>query len=168
MPPSSAALRTTLLAASLALAACAEQIGIEPPPTEGSGQTESQMAFNRFPDMPLPVGGDISLDRTLVFGGGDTWFGRLVIEVSHGPNDMFDFYKQKLGGHGWEEITSIRAAVSVLTYSREDRVATIQIQAKALRGSEVTVTVSPKGIQQMPAATLESSPSLPAPVKRVQ
>jgi len=168
MPPSSAPLRATILAAGLAIAACAEQVGIDPPPSEGSGQTESQMAFNRFPDMPLPIGGDISLDRTLVFGGGDTWFGRLVFEVSHGPNDMFDFYKQKLGGHGWEEITSIRAAVSVLTYSRGDRVATIQIQAKALRGSEVTVTVSPKGAQQVPPATLGPAPSVPAPVKRIQ
>ncbi len=110
------------------------------------------MSFARFPDLPLPSEAEINLDRTLVFGGDDTWIGRLVINASEDPNDMFDFFKQKLGGYGWEEITSVRAAVSVLTYTRQERVATIQIQGRTLRGSEVTITVSPRGAQVTPAA----------------
>lgn len=156
-------LRFSLLIACLAAAGCAEKVEIDPATSKESGRTRTQLAFNRFPDMPLPVGGDIDLDRTLVFGGNESWFGRLVIKVSHGANDMFDFYKQKLGGYGWEEITSIRAATSVLTYARGDRVATIQIQARAIAGSEVAITVSPKGSPQMPAATPAPAPAPAAP-----
>lgn len=166
------ALRYSLLTVCLVAAGCADKVGIDPATSKQSGDTRTQLAFNRFPDMPMPVGGEIDLDRTLVFGGNDTWFGRLVIKVSHGANDMFDFYKQKLGGYGWEEITSIRAATSVLTYARGDRVATIQIQGRAITGSEVAITVSPKGSpQQTPAAMHapppSSAPATPTAVHRV-
>ncbi len=138
----------SLLAACVAVSACAGQVDI-PPAKSGT----SQVAFTRFPDLPMPAEAEINLDRTLVFGGDDSWFGRLVINASQDANDMFDFFKQKLGAYGWQEITSVRAAVSVLTYSRQDRVATIQIQGRTLRGSEVTIMVSPRGTEAAPVAT---------------
>ena len=140
-----------VLAACIAASACASQVGVAPA-TGASGPSATRVSFARFPDLPLPSEAEINLDRTLVFGGDDTWIGRLVINASGDPNTMFDFFKQKLGGYGWQEITSVRAAVSVLTYTREERVATIQIQGRTLRGSEVTITVSPRGAQVAPAA----------------
>ena len=140
-----------VLAACVAVSACTNQVSVAPT-TGASGPSETRVSFARFPDLPLPSEADINLDRTLVFGGDDTWIGRLVINASGDPNDMFDFFKQKLGGYGWQEITSVRAAVSVLTYTRQERVATIQIQGRTLRGSEVTITVSPRGAQVTPAA----------------
>ncbi len=140
-----------VLAACVAVSACTNQVGIAPA-TGASEPSATRVSFARFPDLPLPREADINLDRTLVFGGNDTWIGRLVINASGDPNDIFDFFKQKLGGYGWQEVTSVRAAVSVLTYTRQERVATIQIQSRTLRGSEVTITVSPRGIQVTPAA----------------
>ncbi len=140
-----------VLAACVAVSACTNQVGIAPA-TGASGPSETRVSFARFPDLPLPREAEINLDRTLVFGGDDTWIGRLVINASGDPNDIFDFFKQKLGGYGWQEITSVRSAVSVLTYTRQERVATIQIQGRTLRGSEVTITVSPRGVQVAPAA----------------
>ena len=141
-----------VLAACVAVSACTNQVGVAPA-TGASGPSETRVSFARFPDLPLPREAQINLDRTLVFGGDDTWIGRLVINASGDPNDIFDFFKQKLGGYGWQEITSVRSAVSVLTYTRQERVATIQIQGRTLRGSEVTITVSPRrGIQVTPAA----------------
>lgn len=140
-----------VLAACVAASACTNQVGIAPA-TGASGPSETRVSFARFPDLPLPSEAEINLDRTLVFGGNDTWIGRLVINASGNPNDIFDFFKQKLAGYGWQEITSVRSAVSVLTYTRQDRVATIQIQSRTLRGSEVTITVSPRGLQVAPAA----------------
>jgi hypothetical protein len=147
-----------LLAVSLALTACGGLIGVpasgkegKPPPIEA--------AFIRFPDMPLPVGVDFDMDRTLIFGAGESWFGRLVISSTHSVNNMFDFYKQKLPEFGWQEITSIRAAISVLTFSRQDRIATIQVQSATLLGSEVSITVSPRGNQRMPGAVMPGVPA---------
>ena len=150
-----------VLAAALAASACTGQVGVAPP---DGGSGTSKAAFARFPDLPLPSEAEINLERTLVFGGNDSWIGRLVINTSDGADDMFDFFKQKLGAYGWQEITSVRAAVSVLTYSRQDRVATIQIQGRTLRGSEVTVTVSPRRAEAAPAV----APAAGAPAPGVK
>ena len=147
-----------LLASGLALTACASSVGVPASGKEGKAPP-IEAAFIRFPDMPLPVGVDFDMDRTLVFGADDSWFGRLVINSSHSVNEMFDFYKQKLPEFGWQEITSIRAAISVLTFSRQDRVTTIQVQSGTLLGSEVFITVSPLGNRRMPGAAMPGAPA---------
>lgn len=152
-----------VLAALVAASACTGQVGVTPA-TGASEPSQTRVSFARFPDLPMPSEAEINLDRTLVFGGDDTWIGRLVINASGDANDMFDFFKQKLGGYGWQEITSVRAAVSVLTYTRQERVATIQIQGRTLRGSEVTIMVSPRGVQVAPAA----GPATGAPARELK
>ena len=154
-----------VLAAGVALAACSQNVGIAPPTKDTSGGTETQAAFTRFPDMPLPTKGDFDMDRTMIFGGGESWIGRLTINTSYSANEMFDFYQKHLPGFGWREVTSLRSAVSVLTYTRQDRVATIQIQERTIRGSEVTVTVSPHG---MPQTSPAAGTAMPPPVQRIR
>ncbi|MBL4615174.1 MAG: hypothetical protein JKY27_09910 [Magnetovibrio sp.] len=83
--------------------------------------------------------------RTLIFGSGDTWYGQLSLDSGHSNNAMFDFYKQELTGFGWLEVTSVRAPVSVLTYERQGRVLSIQIEKASITGSRITLTVSPRG-----------------------
>ncbi|MBT7332706.1 hypothetical protein HN799_05530 [Candidatus Woesearchaeota archaeon] len=154
-----------VLAACMALAACTQSIGIAPPAKDVAGSTETQAAFTSFPDMPLPTKVDLDMERTMIFGSGDAWFGRLSINTSFGANEMFDFYQEHLPGYGWQEVTSLRSATSVLTYTRQNRVATIQIQERTIRGSEVTVTVSPRGL---PKASPQAGSAVPAPIQPVQ
>ena len=65
---------------------------------------------------------------------------------------------------GWQEITTVRSEVSVLTYSRNSRVATIQIRNRTLGGAVVDITVSPRGrpaepaMPASPAGTVETGP----------
>lgn len=157
-----------VLAAGVALAACSQSVGIAPPAKDSAEGTETQAAFTRFPDMPLPTKGDFDMERTMVFGSGDSWFGRLTINTSYGANEMFDFYQGHLPGYGWQEVTSLRSATSVLTYTRQDRVATIQIQERTIRGSEVTVTVSPRDMPQASPAAGATVPAQVPPVQRVR
>jgi hypothetical protein len=110
-----------------------------------SGGDPSKSGFTTFPDMPMPGGFDLDMKRTMVVGGNESWFGQMTFTTRFGANEMFDFYKQQMTAFGWEEITSIRAPVSVLTYSRQDRIATIQVQSRMVYGSEVLITVSPRG-----------------------
>ena len=99
--------------------------------------------FARFPDMPVPAEGEFDLERTVVFGSNDAWFGRMVISTRHSPDQMFDFYQTQLPAFGWQEVTSVRAAVTVMTYARQNRVVTVQIQDSVGAGSQVMITVSP-------------------------
>lgn len=159
----------TLLAAALALSACTQKVGVGGQATTRSdGQKQEQPAgFTTFPDLPMPTKADMIMDRTLVFGGEDSWIGRLVIATPYGPQDMFSFYQREMPRFGWEEVTSIRAEISVQTYSRGERVATIQIQRDTLRGSEVAVTVSPRGapVQALPAGNVPPA-TMPPPAAR--
>jgi len=141
----------------LVLGACAQGSGLPPNTTAMNAQTQTgtaqangkavspQKAFNRFPDIPVPSGANMDVERTIVFGSGESWFGQIGLTTGHGPNSMFDFYKQELSGFGWQEITSVRAPVSVLTYERQSRVLSIQVEKGTLGGTKVTLTVSPRG-----------------------
>ena len=104
-----------------------------------------EKSFNRFPDIPVPTNAKMDTKRTLIFGGGESWYGQLGLNAKHDGDTIFDFYKQELPGFGWEEITSVRAPVSVLTYMRGERVASIQIEKGTINGSSITFTVSPRG-----------------------
>ncbi len=111
---------------------------------DGAGQPVARPSFSQYSDIPMPGGAEIDVEKTLVFGAGEDWIGQLVLNSSFGAFDMFDFFKQKMPEFGWLEITSVRSATSVLTYSRQSRIATIQIRGKSLGGSVSTITVSPR------------------------
>ncbi len=157
-----------LAACLLLLAAC------NSPSLTPSARSENESIaphFGDFTDIPRPSNATMDLDRTLVLGAADTWVGRLAFSSRLSPTEMFDFYKQEMPRYGWEEVTSVRSTVSVLTYKRMDRVATMQIRAGTLIGSYVEFTVSPQGTSAgyTPGAPLGvTSKPLNAPVSGIR
>ena len=142
------------------LGACGGGVGMVPTPIDkGSGSDPSQApTFSQFRDIPIPTGAQMDLDRTVILGPPESWIGRLTLEASHNPVALFNFFKQRTPGFGWQEVTSIRSATSFLTYTQAIRVLTIQITSKTLRGSEVVMTVSPKD---------QTESSAPVPTNRL-
>ncbi|MDA8637577.1 hypothetical protein N9L49_03045 [Rhodospirillales bacterium] len=139
----------------IALVGCTQTANISANQAAHSGSSASTNAAEPqpsiFPDLPIPQGAKMNVDRTLVVGTED-WFGQLVLEASGNTFQMFDFYRNGLPKFGWAEITSVRAAVSVLTYEREQRILQMQIESGSLTGSVITITVSPRGIAKPPAS----------------
>ena len=138
---------SAVMIATVLLAACAQGIGVTPSTTNTTpGQaTAPPPSFAQFRDIPIPTGAKMVVDRTLVLGPQESWLGRLVLDSNHTPTAMFDFYKQRTPEFGWQEVTSVRSAVSVLTYTRGQRVMTLQIRPKTIAGSELDITLSPRG-----------------------
>jgi hypothetical protein len=135
-------LRTALAAGLLVLAGC------NSPSLTPSARSEKETIsphFSDFTDIPRPSSASMDLDRTLIFGNADSWVGRLAFNSRLSNIELFDFYKQEMPRFGWEEVTSVRSTVSVLTYRRMDRVAMMQIKSGTIYGSYVELTVSPKG-----------------------
>jgi hypothetical protein len=122
-------------------------------PTGTSSGTSSQpaSAFRQFPDIPIPAGAKMDVEKTLVFGSAP-WFGQLALKASSDPGIMFDFFRNNLAGHNWQEVTSVRAPTSILTYMSDTRVLAIAIQSATLGGSDITVTVSPRGQNKIPSS----------------
>lgn len=136
------ALKPLLAAMLVALAACGGPSLAPPAKPEGDAP---QAQFNNFIDVPRLASASMDLDRTLIFGNADNWFGRLAFTSRMSHVDLFDFFKQEMTKYGWEEVSSQRSTVSVLAYKRMGRVGIMQIKSGTVYGSSVEFTVSPQG-----------------------
>jgi hypothetical protein len=128
------------------LAGCAS-----PPPTSSTqptGETtdgQQPPGFAQLTDIPMPARASIDLARTLILGSEDGWVGRVALSTRTPMNDMYDFYEREMLRFGWRKLTSVRSSISVLTYARDKRIATIALQSGTIIGSNIDVTVSPAG-----------------------
>ena len=108
---------------------------------EDSGKVDSKLAA--LSDVPLPRGYDVDRNATIIFGEGDRWSGKLVYSIGSSPDDMFTGRRRERPKRVGTEISVLRAATSVMTFRRADRVATIQISANTIYGSHVEMVVAP-------------------------
>ena len=106
-----------------------------------NGVMQSTPNFAQFREIPIPENATMSLDKTLLFGN-DPLIGRLAFKVPYNQANMFDFYMQEMPKFGWQELTSIRATNSYLTYAKDNRVAMILLGSSSLNGTEVIFDVS--------------------------
>ena len=167
-------LAASAAAVCLALAGCTQTASLQSSGTLGGAKKGAATTTSVFPDIPIPTGAEMNVDKTLVVGT-ENWFGQLALNAPQGPFAMFDFFRNRLPQYGWREITSVRAPVSVLTYDRDNRILQMQIKGTTLRGSEITITVSPRGNNSgttTPRGTSRSGVGsggsvMPAPVTRV-
>ena len=149
-------LNRTLVPLSLTafvLVACIQQPAdksaqrMTPAPVVASGSTPTNqpgMNVVQFSDLPMPPQAQLDTEKSIILGAGEDWTGRVLIQTSNSPESAFDFYRKEMPGLGWREVTAVRAAVSVMTYIREGRVATIQLQKSTSGGTDISVTVSPE------------------------
>ena len=158
------------MSAGIGLAASACTPGSSATSSSGSSPTSAgrtALGFAQFPDIAVPAGAKMDVERTLVLGTRDDWIGRLSMDSGQGPSAAYDFFLREMPKYRWQEITTVRSETSVLTYSRDNRIATIQITKKTLGGSRIDVTVSPRGqpparASQMPAAPAGNVETTPA------
>ncbi len=100
----------------------------------------------------------MNVDRSLIFGARDNWIGRLAMNTSENSSKAYDFFLREMPKFGWQEITTVRSDISILTFRRVNRIVTVQIKGQTLGGSSIDVTVSPaRDSQQIPKASMGSS-----------
>ncbi len=134
----------SLLGIMVSLAACRSEsipASFKSENTFENGVMQSTPNFAQFREIPIPENATMNLERTLLFGN-DPLVGRLAFKVPYNQANMFDFYMQEMPKFGWRELTSIRATNSYLTYSKDSRIATIQLTSTSLNGTEVIFDVS--------------------------
>ena len=119
-----------------------------------------QPAFAQFQDIPIPEGSKMNMDRTLILGENNAWIGRLVIDSQSSKSELFDFFKYRTSQFGWQEITSVRAAISVLSYSKDSRIMTITFESQSIIGTRINITMSPKGMSVGPKPMTQNLPPL--------
>ena len=114
---------------------------------DGKSITATNQTFTEFQDIPIPDDSTMDVEKTLLLGEKQNWIGRLFLNSPLQPEEVFNFFKLNLIKYDWEEITSVRSAISVLTYSLNERIMTIQIAPvpfSAKNASTVEIVMSPK------------------------
>lgn len=134
------------------ITACAETTPISPSSSGKPGDFKAEANFPTFTDIPVPTKAKMDVNKSLILGAGEGWVGRMVLLTSGSASRMFDFYRREMPRFGWAEFTAIRAATSVLTYSRGERVATVRISSETLGGAQVEFTVSYRNRPPTPPA----------------
>ena len=121
------------------LGACAagvSTLGNDSPATEASVKQLSG-------DVPLPPGAALKPQETLVMSSANTWLGRISLTVSGEPQAVFTFFKDGMPAAGWALTSSSFSKTSLLTFTKGERVANIQMQGSSFGGNDVLITVSP-------------------------
>ena len=112
--------------------------------SDSDGVNGNSPSFAQFNDIPIPEKATMDLKSTLLLGGESAWIGRLVFSAPYTLNSMFDFYMSEMPKFGWKEVTVVRSKVSVLSFTNNERVATIQLESDMVNGTVVSFTVSPR------------------------
>ncbi len=105
------------------------------------GDLQPPPNFAQFKDIPIPEQAKMDLKKTLLFGK-DPMIGRLCFSAPYTQTNVFDFYMLEMPKFGWREITMTRTQNSLLIFSRDDRVATIQLTSSAVGGTDVLFDIS--------------------------
>ncbi|NNE86323.1 MAG: hypothetical protein HKN28_20355 [Alphaproteobacteria bacterium] len=146
-----------LLTFMVILAACNQSEALQP--TTSASDSETSQSFALLTDIPIPPGADLDVEKSLVLGDLDRWTGRVILDVDQSATKAFGLYQSEMPNFGWSPVMSVQAGVSVLTFTRGERAATIQIENNTIRGSTVSITVAPRQTAPIPGTTAPSTGS---------
>ena len=112
-------------------------------PTKGpDGEPGSELNFAQFDDIPIPIGSSLNHKDSIIISKKKSWLGRLVFDSNKKQLWIFDFFRNELPKFGWKKLSEVRADYSILNYTNEERLASIQIFPNAIIGSTVSITVT--------------------------
>ena len=133
--------RTSFVLAFFLLTSCSGNLQQSAGP---AGEPGSEITFSQFSDIPIPSGGDLDLERTVVIGKNRAeWTGRLVFSNWMSVTENYDFFMSELPKFGWIEIAQVRSEIGILTYSLGNRIMIIKIEDASFWGSEIEMIASP-------------------------
>ena len=133
--------RTSFVLAFFLLTSCSGNLQQSAGP---AGEPGSEVTFSQFSDIPIPSGGDLDLERTVVIGKNRAeWTGRLVFSNWMSVTENYDFFMSELPKFGWDAIAQVRSEIGILTYSLGNRIMIIKIEDASFWGSEIEMIASP-------------------------
>lgn len=136
-------IKTLLVLSTACVTLACTSVGVSPAGSGGGGMVTEATVKQLAGDVPLPQGATIRQQDTLVMGTGNTWMGRLSVAVSGEPQAVFAYFRDSLPGAGWTLTSSSFSKLSLLTFAKAERMATVQMQAGSFGSNDVLITVAP-------------------------
>jgi hypothetical protein len=106
----------------------------------------TRVAVDQLGRTPLPVGSRIRAADSLIFGIGDNWMGRAIVEIPADGSSTYNYFADQFVKQGWSLVAAMRGKRSLLVFTRAERSATIELDESSLLSNVVAViTISPTG-----------------------
>jgi len=100
-------------------------------------------------DFPFPKTSTIVENETVILGAGERWSGKVRFLDTKTPPELLKFYAEVVPASGWEMKSSTVSSSIFLVFSRDNRVATVEINRLSflqgqnfLSGRNTSVVVS--------------------------
>ena len=78
-------------------------------------------------DFPFPKTSNIVENETVILGAGERWSGKVRFLDTKTPPELLKFYAEVVPASGWEMKSSTVSSSIFLVFSRDNRVATVEI-----------------------------------------
>jgi hypothetical protein len=113
----------------------------------GPGQAAAVSPGQWLGGLPLPAGSAIRTEQSLIMGSGETWVGRVALDVGRDADAAYRFFLDSLPAQGWAVVSAVRGRQSLLVMTRQERTLTIEIAEPVLGGPSVWMTMAPRHAQ---------------------
>jgi hypothetical protein len=112
----------------------------------GPDSTTARLGVDQLGRTPLPVGSKMRGPESLIFGVGDNWMGRAVVELHTDASASYNFFADQFPRQGWTLVAAVRGKKNLLVFTRGDRSATVELDEGGLLSNVVAhITISPTG-----------------------
>jgi hypothetical protein len=115
----------------------------EPVSSQSAGVTSVSKA-QVLEGTPLPPEAVIDNKRSMIFGEGALWTGRVEVSSKLSADEVVKFFINQYPPAGWTFLSSTKSQSNVLIFLGKNRTLTAELQDNMLgNGSKITMTVSP-------------------------
>lgn len=111
--------------------------------TPGADTNDLVAIVGRF---PLPEGSRLKVGQSMIVGGGERWIGQIRMEVPLDGAAAYAFFMKRLPLAGWSQRSGVLGKRTMMHFSGNDRVLSIDIESGQWSGSLVTLTATPDGM----------------------
>jgi hypothetical protein len=93
---------------------------------------------------PLPAGAVIDNKKSIIFGEGELWTGRVEVNSKLSADEVTTFFINQYPPAGWTFLSSTKSQTNILIFLGKNKTLTAEVQDNMLgNGSKITITVSP-------------------------
>ena len=133
---------------ALGLAGCATSSNAPSVGVGADGKVQNPLQL--LGQLPLPPGTVVRAEQSLIIGAGDTWVGRVVLDVGRDLDAAYRFFLETYPAQGWTVVSSVRGKNSFMVMTRQERTATFEmIDGGLMSGNVVSMTMAPRNATVM-------------------
>jgi hypothetical protein len=114
------------------------------PMTSQPATVNGPETMQRLEGAPLPLGAVVDNKKSIIFGEGPLWTGRVEVHTALNAEEVIRFFINQYPTAGWTFLSSTKSNTSVLIFVGQNKTLIAEIKDKSFgTGANIILTVSP-------------------------